>query len=469
MLMSTLEGGLFTNLGKLVQLQEQLSSGKRISRASDDPGGATLALAYGRRIADAERYTAALQGGRDLIDSASTRLENASGLLTEARSTLVQGLNGTLSADDRHTLARTIDQLRGRLVDIGNDQFDGRYLFGGTETDAQPFTESGPSGARRVSYVGNGQAQQVQIGSLTQLDTSLTGSSIFMAKQRSGTVFNGPTGAASGTSADQGDGSVRLRARHDGTTATLGSGLALVNGGASDTLLGAHTLVVDATAGTVQLDNGTAVSIPASGATNLADFTVTDENGAQLHLDFTGFTGASYSGAVTGAGSLSLDGVNYTSVNFTETDLEMLDPANGVVLHVDTTGMRQSGTDLVVFGGTVNAFDTLQGIANDLDNVDGVSASELHDRLETWLSELDRNHENVLTSLGALGSRSEHAQDLEGSLSEELVQLNELRANVEDVDPAKAVLAMTRAQQTLELVQSSSARLLSQSLLNFLR
>ena len=73
------------------------------------------------------------------------------------------------------------------------------------------------------------------------------------------------------------------------------------------------------------------------------------------------------------------------SLTFTETDLELTDPATNTVLHLDATGVRRAGRELVTFGGTVNAFDVLQGIADDLRDPDGLSHADLRDRLGLWL------------------------------------------------------------------------------------
>lgn len=467
--LSSLQSGLFMNLAKIVRAQEQLATGKRILRVSDDPGGATLALAYGRRAGDTERFLASLQSGRNLLDSSATRLEESGELLVRTRELLLQGMNGTLSSSDRATLAQSVEQLRERLLELANDQVDGRYLFGGTATNGAPFSASTIHGVERVAYVGNAQAQRVQVGDGSYLQTTLPGFEAFSALERGGASYSGLTGAQAGTSADQGSGFTRLDVRHDGTSAVLGAGLALANGGADDTLLGIHSLVVDAVAGTVQLDNGPALAIPAAGAANLADFVVTDENGAELHLDFSGYSGASFSGSVSGAASLSLDGSNYTSINFGETDLQLVDDASDVVLHVDTRGIRRAGVELVVFDGTVNAFDTLRGIADDLANVDGLDFDALSERFDTWLGELDRNHENVLAALGGVGARAEHAVNLAEALGEQGAQFDALRSNIEDADLGTVALELSRAQTTLELVQATSARLLSTSLLDFLR
>ena len=467
--LSSLQSGLFMNLAKIVRAQEQLATGKRILRVSDDPGGATLALAYGRRLGDTERFLASLQSGRNLLDSSATRLEESGEILVRTRELLLQGMNGTLSNADRATLAQSVEQLRERLLELANDQVDGRYLFGGTETNGAPFSASTIHGVERITYVGNSDAQRVQVGDDSYLQTTLPGFEAFSALQRSGASYAGLTGARAGTSADQGTGFTRLHVRHDGTSATLGAGLALANGGADDTLVGAHSLVVDGVVGTVKLDNGATLAIPPAGAPNVADFVVTDENGAELHLDFSGYNGASFTGTVTGAASLSLDGTSYTAINFSETDLQLVDGASDVVLHVDTTAIRRAGAELVVFDGTVNAFDTLRGIADDLANVDGLDFKALSERLNAWLGELDRNHENVLASLGGVGARAQHAASLTEALGEQGAQLDALRSNLEDADLGTVALELSRAQTTLELVQATSARMLSTSLLDFLR
>jgi flagellin-like hook-associated protein FlgL len=86
-----------------------------------------------------------------------------------------------------------------------------------------------------------------------------------------------------------------------------------------------------------------------------------------------------------------------------------------------------------------------------------------------WLVELDRNHENVLTATGELGALSQRAGGLGDAYETELSQVRGLLSGVEDVDFATAVMEMSRAEQTLQLAQATSARLLSTSLLNFLR
>ena len=286
---------------------------------------------------------------------------------------------------------------------------------------------------------------------------------------RAGSPSSGLTGIAAGTSANQGTGWLDLHLRHDATSGALGGGLAFAAGGSNDTLLGDHQLVVDATAGTVQLGSGPVVRIPQPGDPDLADFTVTSAGGAELHLDFSAYTGVDVNAAVHGDGSISLDGTSFTPLTFTETDLELLDPTSGRVLHVDTTAVHRAGPELVQFGGTIGVFELLAGIAGDLNNVQGLSASELSQRLGMWLGELDRNHQNVLQATGVLGANGQRLVRMEEGLLLSEVETHGLLSGIEDADFSQVVLDMTRAEQTLELAQATSVRLLSTSLLNFLR
>jgi flagellin-like hook-associated protein FlgL len=461
--------GLRMNLALLARAQQQIATGLRIERPSDDPTGAARALDWARRLAGSQRHASAAETGRARLDLAATRLQDSSDILSEARALLVQGVNGTLGEGDRAVLAEQVRILRDRLLESANASGPEGYLFGGTAGGSQPPFRSGEVGGRsRVAYGGDGQSPALLVGEGLLVEVGLPGSEVFAQVQRTGTQYAGFTGVAAGAGGDAGTGFAHLTLRHDGTSGALGAGLAFV-AGAADTILGEHTLVVDAAAGTVQLDGGEPLTLPPAGDPGLADVTVSDEHGAELHLDFSGWTGVDVSATVEGAGSISLDGSSWTALDFSAADLELRDEATGTLLHVDTRGIHRSGSELVVFGGAVNAFDTLQGIADDLDNVDGLPVEALQERLALWLGELDRNHDNVVGGLGVLGGRSARLDGVLGRLIDETTDLTARRSAVVDTDYSQAALEMTRAEQTLQLAQATGARLLSTTLLDFLR
>ena len=466
---SQVKRGLVQNFAKLARAQMQVSSGKRILKPSDDPGGSTLALSFRRTLASSERYMGAIESGRTMLDAAAGSLQGATGILSEARALLLQGMSGPLDPKDRQLIAGEIELIRDRMLDIANTSIGDRYLFAGTATSEPPFAEQMGGSQSMVKYSGNADSQELLVGQGITVRTTLPGDSVFAQQQRTGTQFAGLTGMSTGVSADQGVGYTKITVQHTSTTATLGSGLALVGGGASDTIMGDHTLTVDVAAGTVQLDSGVPVKIPAPGSPNEADLVVKGDFDSELHLDFTGFTGANYTGNVRGDGTVTMDGTTVLPLTLLETDLQLSDPATNQVVNIDATTIRRAGEELVTFGGAVDVFDALQGIIDDLNNTSGIPQADLQDRFGLWLGELDRNQDNVITATGTLGSRSKRLTNMESSLQDLSVQVSGLLSNVEDADFSEVVLEMTRAEQTLQLAQATSVRLMNTSLMNFLR
>lgn len=464
--------GLFLNFYKLIRAQEQVASGKSILRPSDDPVGTSTSLAISRQIGEVDRYRSAVSTAKPLIDAGIAAIDEAGNLYSEARELVVQGLNGTLNDDDRTALSQQIELLKERLVEVSNSKLGERYLFGGTQSSTQPFIEVGSTTGRTVAYQGNGSAREVSIGAGVGVPVNIAGNDIFGSVDATGASYAGLTGLASGTSADEGTGYRYVTVRHDSSSldATLtGAGVALVGGGASDTLVGDRALVIDAAAGTARLGSGRTYALPATGSAGASDFRVTDEHGAELHLDLSGWTGASASGTASGTASVSLDGTNFTAVDLTETDLELTDASDGTVVHFDTTNLTRSGTDLLTFSGTVNAFDVLQGIADDLRNVHGLDAQALQQRLSARLAEFDRNYDHMQIAQGTLGARSLRLSATESRLGDFDVSLQSMKSNVEDADITSVILDMTKAEQTLQLAQSTGARLMQNTLLNYLR
>ncbi len=466
---SQVRRGLLLNFAKLARAQQEVATGKRILKPSDDPIGSTLALSFRRAIAGAGRYDQAIQSGRTMTDTAASQLQDAAGILSEARAVLIQGLNGPTNPADRVLLAGEMKLIRDRMFDIANNQIGDRYLFAGTATENVPFHSQVLGGVPTVRYAGNDEPQELLVGQGVRIETTVPGGRVFAREQHSGTQFAGLTGVANGISADQGSGYEFLDVRHEATSGALPGGLAFVSAGAQDTIMGDHTLTIDSAVGTIQLDGGAVQRIPLPTAPDYANFTVTSDGGSELHLDFTAFVGATASAAVRGDGSISIDDATYVPLTFAETDLELIDPETNGVIHLDATAVHRSGRELVTFGGTVNAFDVLQGIVDDLKNSDNLALQDLQDRLGLWLGELDRNHDNVLIATGTLGSRSQRLTKMEDGLAESTVQVRGLLSNVEDADFSQVVLDMTRAEQTLQLAQATSVRLLNTSLLNFLR
>ena len=462
------KSGLMTNFGKLVDAQEQVSSGKRILRPSDDPVGAARVLTLRSRGSATERYGEAIEGGKRALDTGASVLEQSGNLISEARALSLQAINGISNAEDRRLIAGQLREIKSQLLDLANTQSGGRYLFAGTAIDAQPFASSDVNGMQRTAYQGNREQHQVLVGADMRIATGLAGSDIFADIAPAGAVFDGLTGVAAGTSPDQGHGPLLLHVRHDSTSLSLPGGVALVAGGSNDNVIGTHAISIDPATGTATLGIGPARALPASGAANWNDFELTNAQGDSVHLDLSAWNGAATSGTLTGTGSISLDGTNWIGLDGVSTDLELVDPATDTVLHVDVTNIHRAGDELVSFSGTVNVFDTLEAIADSLEDSTNLSPADQVRRVKLVFDELDRNHDNLLAGLSTLGARSARLTTLEENYNGVEVQLAGQISQIEDADYSQVVLDMMRAEQTLQLTQSVGTRLMQTSLLNFL-
>lgn len=148
-------------------LERQVSSGEKISQASDDPAGAGRLVRLAAELAsnDAAQKNATLAKGD--LGSADSALQQLAATLSQARALAVQGASGTLTAQDRGALAAQANGLLQTALSIANTQVDGRSLFGGASTAANPFSVSTASGTTVVSYNGSSMSRTVPVGDAT--------------------------------------------------------------------------------------------------------------------------------------------------------------------------------------------------------------------------------------------------------------------------------------------------------------
>lgn len=124
--------GLNTNLSAVTKLQQQLTSGKLISTASDSPTGTNRALQV------RQDQSAALQHSRNISDGQSWQTETDSKLqaviehVHKVKQLTVQGMNtGSMSIAAREAIGVEVGQLRDSMLGLANATLNGRPVFGG--------------------------------------------------------------------------------------------------------------------------------------------------------------------------------------------------------------------------------------------------------------------------------------------------------------------------------------------------
>lgn len=150
--------------------QQQLTSGKRIASASDDPTGAARAERALAAIGRVEANQRALEASRNSMTLAESALGDAGELLQQAREAMIAAGNASYSDAERASQANKLQGIRDQLLSIANrPDGSGGYLFSGQGSSSPPFLDQ----AGGVTYVG--VAGTIQTGNLDNFQLSIDG------------------------------------------------------------------------------------------------------------------------------------------------------------------------------------------------------------------------------------------------------------------------------------------------------
>jgi flagellar hook-associated protein 3 FlgL len=175
---------------ELSQSQTQLTSGKRVNAASDDPTAAARAERALASIARNDTDKRALDASRNAMNIAESALGDAADLLQSARETMVAAGNGTYSDGEREALAKKLVEIRKQLLSIANrSDGSGGYVFGGQGLSTTPFTEVSNTAPGTVAY--NGQRGSIQASSSEQVSLTIDGQRTWMqGRDAAGNLVN---------------------------------------------------------------------------------------------------------------------------------------------------------------------------------------------------------------------------------------------------------------------------------------
>jgi flagellar hook-associated protein 3 FlgL len=157
----------------------QLSSGRRIQVVSDDPAASAAVTLNTQAQSQQDQYLQSIASVRESLSTADSTLNSVVRSLERAVSLGVEGANGTLSADNRISLANEVQGIRDQILGLANSSFRGTYIFGGTTNNTVPFT-SDPTQPSGVRYDGNQQTNSVLIGEGRNISTGVPGDKLFL-------------------------------------------------------------------------------------------------------------------------------------------------------------------------------------------------------------------------------------------------------------------------------------------------
>lgn len=165
------------NLGRSAELQQQLASGKRINRMSDDPTSAKRSLGFRIEQFELERFQNNISRTLAFQQATDSTFTGMTEIIDEAKAVAVRGSNATEDAASRQVLAQQVDGYIQRTIDLGNTVHDGRYIYAGAAVLTEPFALS--ADGSRVDYMGDLDTFEVDISPSSRSEVNANGHELF--------------------------------------------------------------------------------------------------------------------------------------------------------------------------------------------------------------------------------------------------------------------------------------------------
>ncbi|WP_066192269.1 flagellar hook-associated protein FlgL [Gracilibacillus timonensis] len=121
----------YSNMGKYM---DQLSTGKKINRPSDDPVVAMKGMDYRTQLAQMEQFERNIGEVHNWMDNSDSALDKVEKGLERLRDLAVQGSNGTYEDGQRGNMAEEVEQIKEHLVELANTKVNNKYIFNGKAT-----------------------------------------------------------------------------------------------------------------------------------------------------------------------------------------------------------------------------------------------------------------------------------------------------------------------------------------------
>lgn len=177
MIYNSANQSLGTNMGALQTVTEQVGSGKRLNKPSDDPPDVRSAVQLQDMVAEINQYLRNIDAATAKTDAMDSALGSAGDLLQRANELALEGANGTLDDSDREAIAQEVTQLAAALVQQAGTKVGDEYVFSGFQVDKPPYTLA--NDGTISAYKGDAGVSLVRIGTSSTIQINMAGDSIF--------------------------------------------------------------------------------------------------------------------------------------------------------------------------------------------------------------------------------------------------------------------------------------------------
>ena len=168
------------NQRDLSDIQQQLASGKKLLRPSDDPVGAAQVIRLTEEIELINQYKKNSNLLVNSLEQEETVLSSVNTAIDRARVLMIQSGNGIVGVEDRKAIAIEIGQIRDQVFELMNSRNpSGEYIFAGFQSASPAFQYNPSAAGNKYSFAGDGGENNIQISDTISLQMNNSGLNVF--------------------------------------------------------------------------------------------------------------------------------------------------------------------------------------------------------------------------------------------------------------------------------------------------
>lgn len=161
---------------ELSKIQQQATTGKKVSSAGDNPAAAVQIVALQQSLEQLEGYGTNARITRGRLNLEEQALSNTVDIMQRVRDLVIDARGPGRSAVELDILRTEVEELYESLIDIANSQDgEGRYLFSGNQFQTRPF-DTGTGG---ITYAGDQGTRTQQISNSRFIQEGDSGAEVF--------------------------------------------------------------------------------------------------------------------------------------------------------------------------------------------------------------------------------------------------------------------------------------------------
>jgi flagellar hook-associated protein 3 FlgL len=414
------------NLQNMQTIQQQMATGKNFSKPSDDPFGVADSMQMNTAINANKQYNTNITNVSNWLNTTDTALGELDNVYQSIRENLVSSGNAAYSSSDLQSIKDQVNQQVGQIAQILNTNFNGQYIFGGSQADSKPMgTTVDANGNTELTYIdknGNSIQQLPTVASQTVTPANWSGKSI--------TFQVTPSGGGSAVS-----GTITLDTFQSNATVS--------------------DVVKDITSKLNSYSTGTPPTNPLAGeidvsATSTGAIKFTSLTSDTVNITSTGgISDLSSVAANTQLSSAQLD--NIASSRKTEI-------SQGVPVTYNV-----SATDVLNFGSSNNLSTLLKTIVSDLDssNTSSLTGQDL--------TNLDSAMSQLLSVRSQVGAKQNAMTSAQNRNQQSNTDMTNILSSLEDVDMTKETMNYANAQTVYMASLETSAKVIEPTLMDYLK